>query len=89
MRTSNSPREILGLSNCRPLLSCPGTWLQTRHLHCTGKVRGEEGGEEREGNEERNEEIEEGRKGRREREGDDMVTVGGGELTCHVVDGPP
>ena len=66
MRTSNSPREILGLSNC---LSCPGTWLQTRHLHCTGKVRGEEGGEEREGNEERNEEIEEGRRGRGMRRG--------------------
>ena len=52
-------------------LTCPGTWWQTAHLHCTpeGEERrgGGRGGEEREGRRGRGE----GKKG--EREGD-MVT---------------
>ena len=61
MRTSNSPREILGLSNCRP-----GIRWHTAHLHCTPEGEGEgRGGERRggEGGEESEEKGKEGEKG--------------------------
>ena len=45
MRISNSPREILGLSNCRPLLNLSRNLVA--NCTCTPEGEGRRGGEER------------------------------------------